>query len=177
MEGWKWCEHNQRVLIPVRDPRGYIIALNGRGYTELGEYYGPKSVLYFDKYPQVMMDFSAPCKVADTVCLVEDQVSSLKINRHMPSTSLIGTDLSDDKVQYLINTGVKHVVLWLDSDAIDKAIKLERKHSLAFRSFDNIINPAGTPDPKDMTDKEIKECLNLSNVYRNSSKNGKQMQT
>ena len=95
---------------------------------------------------------SAPCT---RLVLVEDILSAEVMAPYTPTAALLGTILTNDQVDYLLDKGIRDVVFCLDDDATDKALKQARKHNLYLNSTAVQCNP----DPKDMSWVQLKELL------------------
>lgn len=96
-----------------------------------------------------MLHFPSPLR-SRSVILVEDIPSANKMDKHYPCVALLGTNLNDKKLDYLLRLGVNHVILALDNDATRKAIKLAKKFMIS-----TTILPL-QKDLKDQTDEELK---------------------
>jgi hypothetical protein len=95
-------------------------------------------------------------RVSDTLILVEDQMSALKLAPHVHSLALLGTHLSDAKAAEIVAGGYKKVLISLDNDATREAIKMQ----LAHRNTIKHLYVAGLGiDIKDMTQGELNEYL------------------
>ena len=70
---------------------------------------------------------------ADTVVLVEDQVSAARMAKHVTSVALLGCHLNDTLLQFLAKH-TKHLKIALDYDALDKAVKMAAQVSPLFQS-------------------------------------------
>jgi len=83
----------------------------------------------------------------DSVILVEGVLDVWRIG--VPALALFGTNLSRHQLQLLFDRNIKNVVIFLDADAAEKALKLADKLS---SSFENVV-VASTPfgDPADFT--------------------------
>lgn len=94
----------------------------------------------------------------DTIVCVEDILSAIKIARLSPeycAFPLLGSSMSENVVDFLKGT-FKSVVIWLDRDKADNAIKIAR--NLKQRGFDSsiVVSPL---DPKEYSKGEISEWL------------------
>ena len=54
-------------------------------------------------------------------------MSAIKVARHHHSLALLGTNLSEAKVDEILTEGYRYVYLCLDNDATGEAIKLQLK--------------------------------------------------
>lgn len=147
--GVKYSPEQRRVIFPILDELGREIGRTARGYKEVEEYVGGKSLHY--KYSDVVpfAYYSPNCLIRNTLIIVEDSVSVIKIfrvvrDRDIGVIGLLGTNLSSDLVKLISN---KHVLMWLDQDALKKAIDYKQTYGIFFKSYNIIYTEK---DPKDL---------------------------
>lgn len=92
------------------------------------------------------------------VVAVEDPVSAIKVGRHAPATPLLGSFLSKQKAIRLSKM-FDRLVIWLDMDKTQQAITLSNMYGHLFK--DGVTVVATTLDPKECTDKLIRDKLNI----------------
>lgn len=96
---------------------------------------------------------------SDTVVLTEDYFSAVKINyaTHLTTIALLGTMLYNDVA--LMCTEYNKVIVWLDGD--DAGLRGSLKAVKDLRALVEQVEEINIygKDPKDLTIKEIKECL------------------
>lgn len=97
-----------------------------------------------------MLHFPSPIR-SKSVIVVEDIPSANKMDRYYPCVALLGTHLNEEKLSYLLNLGIRHVIIALDNDATRKAVMLSRKFCV-----NTTILPLQR-DLKDETDERLKE--------------------
>jgi ribosomal protein S27AE len=95
---------------------------------------------------------------ADKIVCVEDILSAIKISRLSPefcALPLLGSSMSEEVIQRL-SGHFKSVVIWLDRDKANEAIKIAR--NLKQRGFNSsvVISPL---DPKEYSKGELSEWL------------------
>ena len=95
---------------------------------------------------------------ADKIVCVEDILSAIKISRLSPefcALPLLGSSMSEEVIQRLSGQ-FKSVVIWLDRDKANEAIKIAR--NLKQRGFNSsvVISPL---DPKEYSKGELSEWL------------------
>jgi ribosomal protein S27AE len=95
---------------------------------------------------------------ADKIVCVEDILSAIKISRLSPefcALPLLGSSMSEEVIQRLSGR-FKSVVIWLDRDKANEAIKIAR--NLKQRGFNSsvVISPL---DPKEYSKGELSEWL------------------
>lgn len=93
---------------------------------------------------------------SDTLVIVEDQVSALKVAPHHHALALLGTHIGDDKAQEIKEGKYSKILLCLDNDATYEAIKLQLKlqHVLP-----NMYIVGLGQDIKDMNDEQFEAFL------------------
>ena len=91
----------------------------------------------------------------DTVVLTEDMASAIRVGKHIPTMSILGTKLTNGQANYI--SKFDKVVVWLDSDKAgrDGSKKIRRSLGLLTDTFDILTDE----DPKCLTDKRIREEL------------------
>ena len=153
---WRWA--GNRVLVPYYNLLGYQVGYNWRGYPDLCEFDGPKTISYFDSDEQPLLDWRIRIELFPQagVILVEDSLSAIKIwQAGYNAIALNGTELSEEAVVLLTNAGVEDVVVWLDQDANHKSADIARQYGLAFRNIKSYQQNPGYPDPKLLPEDEI----------------------
>jgi len=86
-----------------------------------------------------------------SVILVEDIASAEKMFPYYPCVALLGVNLNEVKMEYLLQQGINHVIIALDNDATRQAIRIARKWIVKLS-----ILPLER-DLKDETDERLKE--------------------
>lgn len=89
----------------------------------------PKDLNQIDK-DWCMLHFPSPIN-SSSVILVEDIISANKMHKYFPTVALLGTNLNEEKLEYLFQNGIRHVIIALDNDATRKAIKLAKKFCIS----------------------------------------------
>lgn len=149
-----WAPKHQRVVFPIRDWLGREIGRTLRGYKELGEYSGRKTLhyKYSDSVPFAYYSYSVD--TSPYVCLVEDPVSCIKLcMAGYPTIALLGTNFSTDLMKLLQGKSIK---MWLDNDAINESVKYQQRYRIFFKDFRIVCT---LHDPKDLTIDTIQETL------------------
>lgn len=91
----------------------------------------------------------------DSVVIVEDYVSAMKVSRVLPAIPLLGSSLPDDALLRLSKSH-KSVYLWLDEDKLVDSMKIAKKAELLGLKARPIFT---WKDPKEFTSTEIQEIL------------------
>jgi hypothetical protein len=162
--GFKFAHHYSRIYMPVVDYYGRDIGHTLRGYKELADFKGPKSLHFKHSHTVPFGYYSFGAHAAYRIILVEDIISCIKITNVIRQdatksrtlsgcVALLGTNLSQDMINFIKR---KDVIWWLDKDALNKSVTFQKDLSLLLGSTGIITTDK---DPKDMTFKEIKEIL------------------
>lgn len=164
--GFAWAPEYNRVYIPVRDWYGRDIGHLLRGYKELAEYDGPKTLNFKHSCTVPFAYYSFDCLRKSHIILVEDVISCLKVCKAIENgkdsvnalndigiVSLMGTNISSEMVRLLKG---KIISLWLDADAFSKSLSLKENFTLLFPSVNVVYTKE---DPKDLSYEQIKETL------------------
>jgi len=147
-----------RVLFPVTSHTGALLGHVARRYSWLSNVAGPKSLNYIEsnEYPWLHFPYACRMNLADEVVLVEDCLSAIVVSRLRPCVSMMGTHLTMEAVQYLLDIGITKVRIALDADATAQAVKLRDKWDLYFAECSVIILQK---DAKDMNGDELQEVF------------------
>lgn len=144
-----YCPTRNSFVFPIHDIRGYNIGVVDRSYADRK----PKSISHWEKdLPKLHFPYQKDR--GDSIVLVEDTISAIKVCRYISAAALLGSHLSADVAEYLVSVGIKRVILALDPDAIKKALKIQKKYKALFpKGFEVKFLDK---DPKDQTDAAIK---------------------
>ena len=134
-----YSEYYDRLIIPT--PSGYV----ARSLSEK-----PKWMNFTD------YDYILSSQMSDSLVLVEDPISAIRVAEFMPCMCLFGTNLEDSAAK--LCRKYKNVIIFLDNDTagIDGIMKIAGKLCLT----NNIKLLTSYSDPKDHDKWELKELLN-----------------
>lgn len=146
--------YGRRISFPIFGPDSRKRGENYRSYEEGVK---PKALIKLRDTDVVAQSWYKWKRKSPDLILVEDQVSAIKMAKHMHAISLMGTNLSEAKVlEIMYNGDYDHVYIALDADATHEAIKTQ----LRWRERMPNLRVLGLPlDIKDMDDKEFKNFL------------------
>jgi hypothetical protein len=103
---------------------------------------------------------------ADTVIVVEDYISALKVSRLYPCIPLLGSNMPDDAILRL-SKGYRSVYFWLDEDKLVQSMKMATKAGLLGMSVGTIYTEE---DPKEYETEELQHIIgNRLNSNKSSS--------
>lgn len=137
---------------PIRDCRGYEIGILDRSYAGRK----PKAIAHwFNDSPKLY--FPSGMELNPEVCvLVEDNISAIKVSRHVNSVALLGSNISEEQAVHLAGI-YSRLVIALDPDATINALEFAQKYNLYFKHGATSVSLSA--DPKNMSDVEIMEAL------------------
>lgn len=115
-----------RWWYPVFGPHGSEHGGIGRSFTHT-----PKSLTHIEEGYKLGSWYHKDG--AETVVLVEDQVSAARMAKYVTSVALLGCHLNDTLLQFLAKH-TKHIKIALDYDALDKAVKMSAAIAPLFQS-------------------------------------------
>lgn len=147
-----WSDKFSSILFP-RYLDGNLVAFQARRFPNEG---GPKYVTYGDSAS--LYDALRGSTSVDTLVLVEDYLSGLKVSQIAPAFVLNGTGLKDTQLTYLLKDYSKFVIM-LDNDnwqVKTSQFKLLKRIS-TFAKKANIVEV--TKDPKEYELAELKTLL------------------
>jgi hypothetical protein len=137
------------------DDNGYLVFDGktyqcGRNFNSYGAKYKTKGVIKGNEVIFVPVNNSS-----DTIVIVEDHVSAIKVSRVCASVALSTATISLGLLARLSNQ-FKHAVIWLDPDKQKESVR-EAEKAKSF--FDSVKVVWSDKDPKEHTVNEIKELL------------------
>jgi len=144
-----YAGHGRRVIFPIRGPDGLL-----RGEV-FRSYWGatPKALTSrLVDAPEI--GWNVVQKYPHTMVVVEDLPSAFKLGSNgMDSAALLGANLSERSAREIRDAGYKKVVLCLDGDASDSAIK----QTIELRKIlpQLMVKLLGDTDIKDMQQPEL----------------------
>lgn len=150
-----WSDKIKRVVIPVYS-KGKLVYWQARRVLNepTAKYINPA----IDRSEILYKVLPTTCEINTTRLVVtEDIMSAIRVGRHLPTYSLMGTKTSSAQLSSIVK--YSRVSIWLDPDKAGEegAAKLRKAASL-FTSVDIINSKA---DPKCLSDREIRSILKL----------------
>lgn len=154
---WRMAVEQARLVIPIRCRYGLCRGVESRRVA-WSESNGPKTRVYTFKDEPRMGWYRNPS--AKAVLIVEDCISCLKGARFFDSCFLLGTTLSQDKMDEVVKIANGRVIaIALDRDAVSKANEYLKKYNLMAGGNLKVIPLS--KDLKYCDDEEIKKMLEL----------------
>ena len=155
--GMLWSERKELLIFPFSGPQNELMAWQGRYFGKNPDY--PKYVTYGirqDLFHYVGVDKKhLPHGRENTVVLVEDLISAIKVGRTQLSMPLFSSDANKYQLHHIAQR-LDHVVIWLDPDKWEQAIKLSKRAESFFKTVNIVLSDK---DPKCYTNQEIANFL------------------
>lgn len=144
--------YERRLSFPIFRPSGKQRGTNYRSY----EGAKPKALIRLNSADEVGLAWYRYLRKSDTLVLVEDQVSAIRLAPYVDACALLGTHISDAKADEIIQQKYKRVFLSLDADATSTAIKMQ----LLWRNrIKNMYVLGIHKDIKDMNKEDFEEYI------------------
>lgn len=144
-----WSDAHERLYFPVFDLFGNLVMYQGRF---LGQGYGSPR---YSTRGRVDSVFHIIGNGSDTCVLVEDFISAIKVGREHLAMPLWGSQISLERI-IALSDRFKGLVIWLDRDKAEYALKARLKASIFFDDVATIITDK---DPKEYNNAEIRRFI------------------
>lgn len=148
-----------RLSIPIRDRYGMV---KGHTYRKISDKVdGPKSIIclidglplsWYGCYNDSSGSYASNPYTKKPLLLVEDQFSALRASSHINAVALLGTNLSEPKINDIRKVEPSKVILALDRDAVSKTTEYYKKYAALFPQFQILLLDK---DLKDLNSKEL----------------------
>ena len=145
-----YSQSKDLLIFPFFDAEKNLIAWQGRYFGSNKEY--PKYVTYGAK--DMLSMFPGPAK-SNTVSVVEDVISAIKVSRVQDTIALLGSYLSLKTANRLARS-YDHLVIWLDPDKYKEAVEAQERLSPIFKSVRVIYTEK---DPKEYNHEQIQNFI------------------
>jgi len=146
------------LIFPIYDDSNFCIFWQGRNFSSV-----QKNPKYYSRGNKEAVNAVLGGSDKDTVFLVEDMLSAIKVARFAKSFPLFGSDISPARAKKL-SEKTRHIVLWLDPDKYQSSsgksspvLILKRQLTSLFENVDVLYT---SRDPKDYANDEIKRFIN-----------------
>lgn len=141
-----------RVILPVYDSSNNLEWFQCRALYEGQK---PKYIQPARSRDKVLFRVGFDRKDLQRVIIVEDILSAIRVGKHVPTASLLGTKITTGQASEL--SRYKRVTTWLDPDRAGRRGAYAIRKTLGLvTDVDNIVTLS---DPKELTDHQIKETL------------------
>lgn len=145
--------YGRRISFPIFDPSNRKRGESYRSY----EGAKPKNVITLADADEIAFAWYRWKRSSKILVLVEDQVSAIKLAPHVHAAALLGTHLSQEKIDEIKSAGkYGHVILSLDQDAVLEAVKLQLKWA---NQLPGMCIQGIHKDIKDMSNEEFQSYL------------------
>lgn len=151
--GFRWLPQTKRLYMPVYSHTGAPWGAVAKQWKYPDK--KPKTVLFrhTDSTTGLHYPYNYTTRGGPLV-ICEDILSSVKLSHLMKSVALLGTYMSDEMAVELARQS-NTLYLFLDNDAVDKAVKIRKKYA-ALGDWRIIINDK---DPKDTPYQRLEELF------------------
>lgn len=143
----------QRVIIPSYLDNGKLLGYQSRRVFK--EDPKPKYLTKkFDKY--MLWAYNSG---RDTCTIVEDVLSAIRVSKYTDTVALLGSDINDYILLYILNNNYTNINIWLDNDNYivnNNKLSIYNKLKVYINNV-NIINIKN--DPKNLSDRELSDIL------------------
>lgn len=151
---WRLSEDGQTLVMSIRDPCGME-----RGHQTRTLYLDEKRCFTFKATAQPFLDWWIDRENSAPVVVVEDALSACRLSGlGYNAVALLGTGMSNEDAREIRQTaGDRRIVIALDRDAFDKAIKLAQRHRYILGPTDVICLQEDIKNMQD--DDDIRELI------------------
>lgn len=148
-----WSEYWQQLIFPYFDKYNNLVAWQGRSFNP--EFQIRKHTKWFSQGDLKSLFHIIPAtQNYDSLVLVEDIVSAIKVGRHLPALVLFGNNIANRLVGLYRLTN--KLVIWLDPDMKKKTLReADKARQLGFQVSCIFTDK----DPKDYSHEDIQICL------------------
>lgn len=151
--GIGWSDYHHRIILPVYNG-DTLVYWQGRAVMcgQLPKYINPPGG------KQGVMYRCGDHRDRSRVVVTEDILSCIRVGKHLPSVSILGTSTSDEQAGYLCQFNL--VEYWLDPDKAGIAGSKKGAQKMALATKSNILT--SKKDPKNLPDRVLRRILGLS---------------
>lgn len=153
--GIGWSDNLQRIIIPLFSDTGTLLYFQCRAVHsgQIPKYKNPatntkKNILY--RYGET--------KTRDRIIITEDVLSCIRVGKHTPACSILGTSTSDEQAGIL--SDYRMVSYWLDPDKAGVRGSAKGVSKLSLVTNTEVLT--SKVDPKCLPDRVIRQILKLS---------------
>lgn len=161
--GWtgdaNW-RYGRRVAMPIYGPDNRERGISYRSYEGVK----PKAIIELKGDDAALGCWYKWLRKSDTLILVEDQVSAIKLAPYVHSLALLGTNMNELLARDIADQAYKRVLICLDNDATFAAIKMQLAWKGSIKGL--LVNGLGK-DIKDMNNDEFQEFLQHAELLPN----------
>lgn len=143
-----WTDEFASLVFPAYDVWNNLLLVQLRGF--------PEKSFYTRGHPESVYWSTGP-NVHNSVVVVEDFISCIRVGRTMEAMPLWGSQLSLNQIKRL-SDHYERLFMWLDFDKTGHTSKLRYKALPYFREVSQIVTEL---DPKDYTDEQIAKNLGV----------------
>lgn len=154
-QGIRYDSSRDRLVMPLFDFRGEIFGYETKAMPGCSD--AVKAIRYGLRETTGIHYARKGQYGSESICLVEDVLSAVKVSRYVAAVALLGHNLTDVMVSEL-RKQTDTLILMLDNDVQKKALYYRKKYKFFFRNFLVVLL---SNDPKETDDTELKLCLGV----------------
>jgi hypothetical protein len=135
-QGWRYDAAKHRLVMSGYSYFGYEFVQVAKKLPQ-SDYTGPKAVNYFNHADPIKLAYPRPHQdyvESDTLVLVEDLISAVKVGTFMNCAALLGTGLNNQQVAFLA-AHYRQIIMMLDPDALNKSLYYSKQYGSLFDKF------------------------------------------
>lgn len=152
----KWSQSNGAIILPIYDDDNKLVMYQMR-YLDRKPKYLTRGNLG-NHLPVFSNDSTVNLINTNTVVVVEDFISAVKVGYHLHTMPLFGSHFHLNKMKAL-SVMYNNLLIWLDPDKFDAAIKFAQQAAVV---FDKVKVIRSTNDPKEYAHYEVGNKLRSS---------------
>jgi hypothetical protein len=151
-----------QLIYTWKDGEGRVVLWQGRNFRPTA-----KTKCFTQGEPDSVLPLYGGMGAAQSLVIVEDPVSAMKLARYGLSMPALGSDLSPNKLArltgYMESNDISNVVVWLDGNMYPKAQRMAQRFQMLGVSARAVYTPE---DPKACTEEVMQEMTahNMRNV-------------
>lgn len=144
-----WSDEDHSLVLPVFDISGNLVMSQRRRFIP------GRTKYHTTGLPETVFHILGDDDNHHSVCVTEDLISAIKVSRVVPAMPLWGSNISPHRV-WVLGKRFKHLIVWLDADKAQYAIRKRNSFTPFFESVRVIVTEK---DPKEYSTDEIQEYL------------------
>ena len=148
-----------RVVIPIHDEKGQLVAYAGR-WPEDDPPEGEQKYMLPAGFKKNLVLFNLHRVKEEEVVLVEGYWSVFRLHElGLPAVALMGRTLSDEQEKLLASTQLKRLVVMMDGDQPGRQAQPELLPRLARKFFTRVVELPEGEQPDTVEESFLESCL------------------
>lgn len=156
-----YCKSTRETIFPVLDKDNNYIGYISRDYsTDSTNKLKYNKRYCTERYSPLILKPDKDNYNNKIIVLVEDYISGIRCSKYYDTVILMGTTLSKETKNKILNNGYERAIIFLDNDnSIVKNKALSMKQFLGTVLFEGASIVRTNKDPKDYSEEELKKVL------------------